>query len=129
MSSGNVQAGPLRVLFVEDNPADVELCRRELSKAGFELRGEVTDRKQEFYELVQRNGYDLILADYKLPGWNAGDALEFLNQQHQEIPFILVTGSLGDEKAVECIKAGAADYVIKENLVRLPHAVKRALDA
>jgi signal transduction histidine kinase len=127
MSTENTHAGPLRVLFVEDNPADVELCLRELRKAGFELHADVTDRKEEFRELVVRNGYDLILADYKLPGWNADDALEFLNQQHQEIPFILVTGSLGDEKAVECIKAGASDYVIKGNLVRLPHAVQRAL--
>src|SRR5574340_465677 len=127
MSTENIQAGPLRVLFIEDTPADVELSQREVRKAGFELRADVTDRKEEFCELVLRHEYDLILADYKLPGWNADDALEFLNQQHKQVPFILVTGSLGDEKAVECIKAGAADYVLKENLVRLPHSVQRAL--
>lgn len=124
---GGASGRTLYVLFTEDNSADVELCRRELRKAGFHLRDDATDRWEEFRALVTRNSYDLILADYNLRGWNAEDALRFLREQQCEVPFILVTGTLGDERAVECIKAGAADYVLKDNLVRLPHATRRAL--
>ena len=117
----------LRVLFAEDNRADVELIRHALRQAGFDVEGDATDRLDRFSELVRQTDYDLILADYGLPGWNGMDALEILGTHRKRIPLILVTGSLGDEMAVQCIKAGACDYVLKANLERLPHAVKRAL--
>ena len=118
----------LRVLFVEDNRADLELCRLELVKAGFSLRSDATDSREQFCELIEGKEFDVILADYGLPGWTGQEALEILRQAHKPIPFILVTGSLGDEKAVECIKGGASNYVLKEHLARLPVAVEQALE-
>src|SRR5207245_8184066 len=74
------------------------------------------------------NTYDIILADYRLPNWTGMDALKLLRHLGQDIPFLLVTGTLGEEAAVECIKEGASDYVLKERLARLPVAVRRALE-
>ena len=118
----------LRVLFVEDNRADLELCRQELLRAGFSLRADATDSREQFRALVQNKEYDIILADYGLPGWTGQEALEILRQEQKPTPFILVTGSLGDEKAVDCIKAGACNYVLKDHLLRLPLAIEQALE-
>ncbi len=117
----------LRVLFVEDNKADLELCRRELARAGYVLSSDATDRREEFERLLSHNSYDLVIADFRLPDWDGLEALRLLQDHDKEIPFVLVTGALGDETAVECIKAGASDYVLKDRLSRLPHAVAMAL--
>ena len=123
-----VPGGALRVLLVEDSVADVELCVHELRRAGFELELDVAPTR-ETYETLLASGktYDIVLSDYRLPAWTGMDALERLRAVDHEVPFVLVTGSLGDESAVECIKRGAADYVLKENLARLPVSVRRAL--
>jgi len=83
---------------------------------------------QEFVERLSAKAYDVVLADYRLPGWTGMDALELLRQQGKEIPFILVTGALGEEMAVECVKRGVADYILKDRLVRLPVAICRVLE-
>lgn len=119
---------PLRVLFVEDSNADLELCLWEFQKAELEVRADVVQTPQEFAERLCANAYDVVLADYQLPGWTGMQALELLRQQGKEIPLILVTGALGEEMAVECIKRGVADYILKDRLVRLPVAVCRALE-
>jgi signal transduction histidine kinase len=121
-------ARSLRILFVEDSPADVELCLHELRKAGFEVTADVVETPEEFEERLRSNLYDLVLADYNLPHWTGIEALEHMRQQGKDIPLILVTGALGDETAVECIKRGATDYVTKDRLARLPVAVRRALE-
>jgi PAS domain S-box-containing protein len=121
-------ADALRVLFIEDDPADVELCLLELKKAGFTVAEDVVRTPEEFSQRLGSSSYDVILADYYLPGWTGLDALENLRQEEKDIPFILVTGRLGDETAVECIKQGIANYVLKDRLVRLPLAVRRALE-
>ncbi|HEY7615632.1 MAG TPA: ATP-binding protein [Terriglobales bacterium] len=117
----------LRVLLVEDNPADVELVLHELHQGGFETASEVAQSAEEFELRVRAKPYDVVLADYTLPQWRGMDALEVLHRENLDIPLILVTGSLGDVTAVECIKQGATDYVIKDRLTRLPVAVRRAL--
>lgn len=117
----------LRVLLIEDVPADAELCLQELRRAGFELTADVISTPEKFTELLNAQPYDVILGDYNLPQWTALDALALLKQHGKDLPFILVTGTLGDETAVECIKQGAADYVLKDRLSRLPAAVDRAL--
>ncbi|MDA2913202.1 response regulator [Acidobacteriia bacterium AH_259_A11_L15] len=122
-----VGAEHLRLLIVEDRPADAEICLRKLTKAGFEVSADVVQSPEEFAERLRSQLYDIVLADYKLPGWTGMDALESLQQQGKEIPFILVTGVLGEETAMECIKRGASDYVLKDRLARLPVAVRRAL--
>lgn len=117
----------LRVLLLEDNPRDADLSIRMLSEAEFQFTAVVSRDSQEFKELLEKQPYDLILGDYRLPGWTGLEALRWLRSAGIMTPFILVTGTLGDELAIECIKAGADDYVLKENLDRLPVAVRRAL--
>lgn len=119
---------PLRVLLVEHDLNDVELCLLELKRAGFDPRMDVVQNEKEFSALVRANDYDLVIADYRLPNWTGLDALQRLQDLEKDIPLILVTGTLGEEKAVECIKRGVTDYVLKGQLARLPVAVRRALE-
>lgn len=117
----------LRALVVEDEPADVELALRALRLADLEVTEDVAQRVEEFTELVRKNSYDVVLADYKLPGWNGMESVEILRKEGLDIPVILVSGALGEQTAVDCIKQGAADYVLKDHLARLPGAVRRAM--
>jgi two-component system cell cycle sensor histidine kinase/response regulator CckA len=118
----------LRVLILEDNPRDVELCIQELNKAGFELQADAVDTEEGFAAKLQSCGYDLILSDFRIPSWSGLEAFRLLKQKGKDIPFILVTGTLGEEAAVDLIKEGVADYILKGSLVRLPSAVRRALE-
>ncbi|MGH9803558.1 MAG: response regulator [Candidatus Acidiferrales bacterium] len=118
----------LRVLFVEDSSTDVELCQRALQNAGYELAADVVDSAEGFARRLDAGDYDVILSDFNLPAWTGLDALKTLRQQRRDIPFILVTGSLGEETAVEAIQHGAADFILKDRLARLPVAVQRALE-
>jgi signal transduction histidine kinase len=117
----------LRLLLVEDSPNDVELTLSELRRQGFSVAADVVQSAEEFTQRLQDNVYDLVLADYNLPQWRGMEALELIRERGLDIPLILVTGSLGDVKAVECLKLGAADYVLKDRLARLPSAVRTAL--
>ena len=117
----------LRALLVEDEPADVELALRALRHAGFEATADVAQTAGEFTSLVRKNSYDVILADSKLPNWNGMESVEVLRREGLDIPVILVSGALGELTAVECIKQGAADYVLKDHLTRLPESVRRAI--
>ena len=118
---------PLRVLFVEDRPADAELCLIALRNAGFDVVADIVETREELTAKLRTAGYDVVLSDYGLQGWTGADALDLMHGLGRDIPFILVTGSLGDEAAVDCVKLGAADYVIKDRLARLPVAVRQAL--
>jgi two-component system, cell cycle sensor histidine kinase and response regulator CckA len=118
----------LRILYAEDNPHDARLSLRQLIQAGFEPVADVVGTPEEFTESLRSTHYDLVLADYRIPGWSGISALEVLQQQQKELPFILVTGTLGEERAVECIKKGAADFILKDQLSRLPVAVRKALE-
>jgi signal transduction histidine kinase len=117
----------LRVLLVEDELADAELILRALRQAGFEVIEDIAQAAKAFTELVRKNSYDVILADYKLPHWNGMESVELLRREQLDIPVILVSGALGELTAVECIKQGAADYVLKDQLARLPGSVRRAM--
>jgi signal transduction histidine kinase len=117
----------LRVLLVEDNPSDVELVLLTLRKDGFEVSSDVVQTAGEFAARIQTGNYDLILADYNLPQWRGMEALDILCRENLDVPLIVVTGYLGEEKAVECIKQGATDCVLKDRLARLPPSVRRAL--
>jgi PAS domain S-box-containing protein len=120
-------SGPLKVLIVEHDDADAELCVHALREAGYDVSADIVATPRELAATVQANEYDIVLADYRLPGWTGMDALALLRSMGRHMPVLLVTGTLGDERAVECIKEGAADYVIKHNIARLPIAVARAL--
>lgn len=120
---------PLRVLIVEDSPLDSELVLRGLQRGGvFEVSGEVVQTVGEFEQRLKQNPPEIVLADYNLGAWSGVETLEILRREGLDIPVIMVTGALGDLAAVECIKQGATDYVLKDGLARLPEAVRRALE-
>jgi PAS domain S-box-containing protein len=119
---------PLRVLILEDDVHDAKLAAKALEGAGIRLQFEVTDLAEVFRANLEKFEYDVILADFNLRNWTALDALEILKQSGKDIPLIVVTGSLGDEAAAECIKRGAADFTLKDRPARLPVAVQRALE-
>src|ERR1700686_2995076 len=118
---------PLRLLLIDDNPADAELMLSCLKRAGYVLSFDVVDLPEPFREKLQQSEYDLIVSDHNLRSWTGRDALEMLHLSGKDIPFIVVTGTLGDEAAVEYIKRGAADYILKHSLNLLPLAVNHAL--
>jgi PAS domain S-box-containing protein len=121
-------ASPLRLLVIEHSIADAELNLHELQQAGFQCRPHIVGTREEFLDHIQRFQYDIVLADYRLPGWTGMDALVEIRRSGREVPFILVTGTLGEEIAVECIRQGVTDYVLKGHLARLPIVVSRALE-
>jgi signal transduction histidine kinase len=118
----------LRLLLVEDNAADVDLVLVTLRKDGFDVSGDVAQTAEEFSSRIRTASYDLILADYNLPQWTGIEALDILSREKLDVPLIVVTGFLGEEKAVDCIKQGATDCVLKDRLARLPASVRRALE-
>ncbi len=120
-------AQPLRVLIAEDNPADAELVVLQLRRAGFEPEWERVDTEARYLERLQTNP-DVILSDYNIPGFGGLRALDLLQAGGREIPFIIISGTIGEETAVEAMKHGAADYLLKDRLARLGSAVTRAVE-
>ena len=118
---------PLRVLFVDDCADDVQLSVRFLETAGYEVHQQLVDTPEQFRLALNSVNFDLILCDYRFPGWSGVDVLSMLRDAGKELPVVMVTGTLGEETAVEMIKLGAADFVLKQRLSRLPLAVERAL--
>jgi signal transduction histidine kinase len=121
-------AEALRTLIVEDNSSDVELMVRELRLGGFDVIYDVAQSEAEFRALARANTYAVVLADYSLPQWRGLDALQVLQEEKLNTPLILVSGALGDLSAVECIKQGVSDYILKDRLARLPSAIRGALE-
>jgi PAS domain S-box-containing protein len=121
-------AAPLHVLLIENSAADAELNLHELQRAGFQCRPQTISTPEELLQYQGRFPFDIVLADYRLPSWTGMDAFAAMRQAGHDAPFILVTGILGEEVAVECIKQGVTDYVLKEHLARLPLVVARALE-
>jgi PAS domain S-box-containing protein len=119
----------LRVLVVEDSETDTLLMLRALRQAGFEPVSERVASAADMSARLEAHPWDLILCDYALPRFSGADALTLYKATGKDIPFIVVSGALGEERAVEMMKTGAHDYVLKNNLARLPEAVKRELRA
>lgn len=117
----------LRILILEDNPADAELTQRELEKAGLSFVASVVATRWEFHQQLDAFDPDLILSDYKLPGFDGISAMRMAIAERPEIPFIFVTGEMGEERAIDTLKEGATDYVLKQRLARLVPAVERAM--
>ncbi len=118
----------LRILIVEDIPTDAELVERELGKAGIEFTSMCVDTRDSFLQQLEDFSPHIVLSDYSMPGFDGIQALELVKERYPSIPFILVTGPTNEEIAVECMKRGAADYVLKENLRRIGLAVKGTLE-
>lgn len=120
-------ADKLRVLLIEDVETDAELNLRALKRAGIVYEAQRVDRQADFEQALEAFVPQVILSDFALPGFDGLSALQIARQRNPEIPFIFVSGNLGEEKAIQSLQQGATDYVIKGNLVRLAPAVQRAL--
>src|ERR1051325_7755065 len=117
----------IRILLLEDNPTDAELVQHALRRGGVNFRIEHVDNKHAFIRRLENCAYDLILSDFSLPTIDGYTALEIAQERCPQIPFIFVTGTLGEEVAIETLKKGATDYVLKHRLTRLVPSVHRAL--
>jgi two-component system cell cycle sensor histidine kinase/response regulator CckA len=117
---------PLKILIAEDNPADAELALRQIRRDGFDPTWERVDTEAGFLARLH-SGFELILSDYEMPQFTGLRALELLNQSGLDIPFILLSGTIGEETAVQAMKAGASDYLLKDRLTRLGSAIEHAL--
>jgi two-component system, cell cycle sensor histidine kinase and response regulator CckA len=118
---------PLRVLIVEDSETDTELMLRALKAGGFEPVHERVESAEAMRAALQRETWDIVLSDYFLPTFDAPSALALLQELQQDVPFLVVSGSVGEDSAVAAMKAGAHDYVMKDRLQRLAPAVSRAV--
>jgi len=120
-------AVPVRVLFLEDEPDDVRLLVHELRSAGFEPSCERAESEAEFVALLDP-ALDVILSDYSLPQWSGLDALRLVRERGLDVPVIVVSGTMGEERAVAAMREGAADYLLKDRLARLGPAVASAIE-
>jgi PAS domain S-box-containing protein len=116
-----------RILMVDDSADDTDLMLRSLRKGGHDIFIERVETPEAMDSALMRAGWDLVISDYSMPRFDGLSALRLVQGKQIDLPFILVSGTVGEDIAVEAIKAGAHDYVLKSNLARLPHAVERAL--
>jgi len=117
----------LHILMLEDTSTDAELIERALRKNNISFISKRVETKEDFISGLRDFAPDLILSDFRLPTFDGLEALNIVTKEFPDVPFILVTGALGEERAVEVLKSGASDYVLKDKLSRLPPAVIRAL--
>src|SRR2546430_9763657 len=117
----------LKVLLLEDWDSDAEIILRKLTKGGLEFDSLRVESRTELLDALREFEPHIILADYSLPQFTALDALRLLREQKTDVPLILVTGSQSEEVAVECIREGADDYILKDSLNRLPSALLSSL--
>src|SRR6266704_771974 len=119
---------PLKLLILEDNAFDAELEVGQLQAAGYDCDWLRVQTREDFVACLDRPDFELILADYNLPSFDGLSALGLMKERGLEIPYVMIYGTLGEERAIESVKAGATDYVMKERLERLAPVVARALN-
>src|SRR5215208_5447082 len=117
----------LSLLLLEDSPADAELMIETLREAGFEPSVRRVDSRAAYLRELNQPP-DFILSDYSMPQFTAREALQLMKQQGLDLPFIIVSGCIGEDMAVACMQDGASDYLLKDRLGRLGHAVTQALE-
>ena len=118
---------PLRVLFVEDSEDDTLLLVRELRRGGYDPTYERVDTAAAMCALLTPERWDIVIADYNMPDFSGLAALKLLQEHELDLPFLLVSGSIGEDRAVAALKAGVHDYLMKDQLLRLVSAVEREL--
>lgn len=118
----------LRILHLEDDPLDAELVQSTLSSGDIVCDVVLVDNREHFVTALEGEPVDLVLADFALPGFDGMGALAIVRERYPATPFVFVSGRLGEEAAIESLKSGATDYVLKNRLSRLAPAVRRALD-
>lgn len=119
---------PLAVLIVEDSESDAQLVLRLLRKAGYALVFERVETAEQMFAALEKRTWDIVISDYNLPQFSGPAALDLLKEKQIDLPFIVVSGVIGEESAVALMKAGAHDYLLKDNLARLVPAVRRELE-
>lgn len=124
---GTIAALNVNVLILEDVPADAELELWALRKSGLIVTAKIVADKASFIAALEEFKPDILLTDFKLPDFDGLSAIKLAHEKFPNLPIVVVTGALGDESAVELIKAGAVDYILKDRLARLPGAVQKAL--
>jgi DNA-binding NtrC family response regulator len=116
-----------RVLILEDSAWDADLAQRLMTSAGLDFQAVVVETRADFTEQLAAFCPDVIVSDFSLPGFSGEEALRIAQEKRPEVPYIFWSGALGDETAVDLIKRGATDYILKDRPARLPSAVSRAL--
>ena len=124
--SDGAERMPLKVLYLEDSPLDVELFRDVLENE-FDLDLLSVDNKSDYVAVLKRGNFDIIISDFKLPTIEAPEALSIAIKKRPDLPFVCISGTIGEEKAVALLKQGAIDYILKDRIKRLPSAIKRAI--
>ena len=116
---------PLRLLIIEDSEDDADLVLRALRKDGYDPQWERVDTSEGMTAALARQDWDVIISDHSMPVFSAPAALALLRTTGRDIPFIIVSGSIGEEQAVQAMKLGAKDYILKGHLTKLSAAVSR----
>ncbi len=119
----------LNILLLEDCADDAQLILRQLRRGGHDIRESLVDNAADLQAALDRQTWDVVIADYALPGFNGLAALQLVRARFPDLPFLIVSGAIGEEAAVAAVKAGANDYLMKDRLSRLPMAVARELEA
>ncbi|CAB4858370.1 unannotated protein [freshwater metagenome] len=122
-----MSSGPLHLLLLEDSATDAELLGARLRSSGLQTQIARVVSREEFAAALERH-WDAIIADFRLPGFDALEALDLVTARGIDTPVIVVTGAVGEEVAVECMKRGASDYLLKDRLARLPQALEQVLE-
>ena len=118
----------LRVLIVEDSEDDTMIVLRELRNYGYDLEYERVDSREAMEDALVDEKWDTVISDYAMPNFDGIRALKLMQERGNDLPFILVSGTIGEDVAVNAMKAGVNDYILKGNLSRLSSAVKRELE-
>ena len=113
----------IRILHLEDDPNDVNLVHAILSEAGLTCQLTAVQTRDEFEQALLQERYDIILADFRLPEYDGVSAMRLAQQLSSDVPFVFVSGTMGEEAAIEGLKHGATDYVLKQKILRLAPAV------
>jgi len=116
-------ATPLRVLIIEDSEDDTRRLVRELERDGYESTFKRVDTAEAMAAALDEQAWDLVIADYSMPSFSSPAALKLLKEKELDLPFIIVSGTIGEDRAVEAMKAGAHDFILKNNLKRLLPAI------
>ncbi|MDR0213257.1 MAG: histidine kinase [Comamonas sp.] len=118
----------VKILHIEDSPADQTLARLSLKRGQLPCQLTIVDSLQATEAALQTQNFDLILADYHLPGFTALDVWELVRRRPEHPPFVLLSGAIGESAAVDIMRLGISDYLLKDQIASLPHVVKRALE-
>src|SRR5688572_27895430 len=125
---GEENTEPIRILFVEDLKADAERALYQIKRAGIACESRRVETEQALIDTLRDFSPDLILSDFSLPQFDGMSALRISQQLAPHVPFLFLSGTIGEERAIQALRAGAVDYVLKENLARLVPAIRRAVN-